>query len=498
MLAAALSVTSAALRYHTADTMSHGLAALLATGALVAALRPELRFGPSVAGLCLGLLCATRPVSGLATGILVALLLRRRMRAWPWLLVSLLPGLLLLFLQQRAVTGSPWTSLQLAYYAVSDAPVDCFRYGFGEGVGCRYEHGDYVSRYLPNGFGAAHALRTLLVRLWLFTTDVTNCAPLTLLGAYALFRHRRSPLAWLGVGVALQALLYVPFYFDGHYPGGGARFLCEVIPLAQVLVARAAWDARLGWLALPGALLGFVLYAHRGHVELAAREGGRPMFEPSVVEQAGVRRGLLFVDTDHGFNLGYDPQVKGPRRGLLVARRRADAHDRELYERFGGPPTYRYVYDAKGRNAPTVVPYEPPVVGELEAEAEWPALVQRGSTYPVHIPCASRGLALRLQPGTRLTLPVKTGRGEDGVEIGWAAKSATGARLWLGWPGHTAASEIEAHLPGPGCSTLVVPGPPPWARSPHRPAGSARLIVELVSGEGALDFSRAAAPRLAP
>lgn len=179
MLAAALSVLSAALRYHTADTMSHGLAALLACGALLAALRSDLRYGACGAGLCVGLLLATRPVSGVASAILVALTLRRRVSDWPWVAVGALPGVLLLLAQQRALTGSWLGSAQLAYYAVSDAPAGCFRYGFGAGIGCRYEHGDYVSRFLPSGFGAGHALRTLLVRLWLFTTDATNLAPLT-------------------------------------------------------------------------------------------------------------------------------------------------------------------------------------------------------------------------------------------------------------------------------------------------------------------------------
>lgn len=482
MLAAALSVMSAALRYHTADTMSHGLAALLATSALVAALRPELRFGSCLAGLCLGLLVATRPVSGAAMVVLVAWMRRRSLAAWPGFILGAAPGVLLLLLHQRALTGDWLSSTQLAYYAVSDAPAGCFRYGFGTDVGCRFEHGDYVTRYLPHGFGAAHALRTLAVRLWLFTTDATNLAPLTLLGAYAWGRHRRSPLVWLGVGIALQALLYVPFYFDGNYPGGGARFLCEVIPFAQILVARAAWDLRLGWLSLPGALLGFVLHAHSAHTQLAEREGGRPMFEPSLVARAGVTHGLLFVDTDHGFNLGHDPRVPSPHDGLYVARRRGDAHDRALYERFGAPPTYRYAYDVSGIRAPELRPYLPPNVPQLEAEAEWPALTDggRGSTYPIHAPCASGGRALRLQPGTRVVFRADSAAFESGAELGWVAKSAAGAQLKLRWQGQPNGRELTVSVAGPGCSSLRAPRVPAGGQSP--------LLVELVSGEGALDF----------
>ncbi|HEY4122145.1 MAG TPA: hypothetical protein VGM56_29965, partial [Byssovorax sp.] len=75
-VAAMLSVACAALRYHTADTMSHGLAAACFTGALGAAfastdaLAAADRRGASLyalaAGACAGWLVATRPVSGLA------------------------------------------------------------------------------------------------------------------------------------------------------------------------------------------------------------------------------------------------------------------------------------------------------------------------------------------------------------------------------------------------------------------------------------------------
>ncbi len=479
MLAAALSAVSAALRYHTADTMSHGFAALLAGGALLGALRAERRYGAWGAGLCLGLLFATRPVSGAACALLLAFTLWRSARAWPWLALGVVPGALLLLLQQRALTGSWLGSTQLAYYAVSDAPAGCFRYGFGAGIGCRFEHGDYVTRFIPDGFGAVHALRSLVVRLWLFTTDATNLAPLTLCGVYALARHRRTPLAWLGVGIALQALAYGPFYFDGNYPGGGARFLCEVIPFAQILVARAAWDLRLGWLALPCSLLGFGLFARHGHEELAAREGGRPMFEPAVVASAGVARGLLWVDTDHGFNLGHDPGVNSPHEGWLVARRRGDAHDRELYEHWGAPPTYRYVFDTTGLRPPQLLPYVPAASPRLEAEAEWPSLVQSGSTYPIHHPCASQGRALRLQPGTQLSFPVGGKRPAASLSLGWAAKTSQGAELEVRWADELGPSQY-LHPRGPGCSVFPLPG---------RLTGStAPLLVRLRSGEGALDF----------
>jgi hypothetical protein len=475
-LAAGLSVVCAALRYHTADTMSHGLSALLSCAALGFALRRDWRPAPLLVGLCLGFLVATRPVSALVSLLLCGFALRKSARAWPLAILGIFPGILLLLCQQRALTGSYFSSAQLAYYAVSDAPLGCFRFGFGAGIGCRFEHGDYVSHFLPTGYGLAPALRNFVVHLLVFATDATNAAPLTLLAGYTLARHGRSPLALLGGGILLQALAYVPFYFDGNYPGGGARFLCEAIPFCQILVARAACDLRISWLAPLAALAGFALHARHGHEELRDREGGRPMFEPAVVARAGISHGLVFVTTDHGFNLGHDPRAVSAQTSLLVARARDDAHDRRLYEELGRPPTYRYVYDFKGLKPPHLLPYVPPASRRLEAEAEWPALVQRGSAYPINSPCASRAKALRLVPGTRASFQVVAG-GSDDVEIGWVATSSARTQLAVAWPGR---HSVELSAPGPGCTSWLIPGPPP---------NSVPLLsLQLDAGDGALDF----------
>jgi hypothetical protein len=78
-LAACLSVISAALRYHTADTMSHGLAALLVTSSLacVYAAKDSRVAGvrwryAALSGGALGWLAATRPFSALAVATVVA------------------------------------------------------------------------------------------------------------------------------------------------------------------------------------------------------------------------------------------------------------------------------------------------------------------------------------------------------------------------------------------------------------------------------------------
>jgi uncharacterized membrane protein (UPF0136 family) len=483
LVAATLSALCAALRYHTADTMSHGLATLLACAALAFAFRRDLRWSALLSGLCLGLLIATRPVSAGVSLLLCGYALRKQgWRAGATLLLGTLPGACLLLLQQRALTGSFFGSVQQAYYAVSDAPLGCFRYGFGAGIGCRFEHGDFVERYLPNGYGASAALRNLLVHLSGFASDASNAAPLSLLALYPLVRHARTPLVVLGAGIGLQALAYVPFYFDGNYPGGGARFLCEAIPFCQILVARGVCDLKVPWLAPAVAVAGFGLFARHGHEQLRDREGGRPLFEPSVVERAGVAHGLVFVDTDLGFNLGHDPRAQDARSALLVARGHGDAHDRELYERLGRPDSFQYRYDFKGRWAPELVPYVPPASARWEAEAEWPAFVERGSAYPLHFPCASAGRALRLRPGTRVSLVVPDAPPE--VVLGWVGTGPRRARMRFGWA--KAAAEVPPEHLGPqqtlerGCSLVPITGP--------TPSVSSRLWVELIDGDAALDF----------
>src|SRR6185295_1072665 len=81
---ALLSVACAALRYHTADTMSHGLAALGVAAALALALRARREKSANVAlaaGIALSVVLATRPVSALPIGIVVLWLTRSRKTA---------------------------------------------------------------------------------------------------------------------------------------------------------------------------------------------------------------------------------------------------------------------------------------------------------------------------------------------------------------------------------------------------------------------------------
>jgi hypothetical protein len=529
-LAALFSTLCAALRYHTADTMSHGLAALCFTVALSFALRaldrsasaaaggdrlaPPLR-AAVVSGLAAGWLTATRPPSGLAlAATLLLLLLRRapavahgpvtpraRLRIAAATALGALPGIALLAAHQRAATGS-WASSQAVYYAVSDGPPGCFRYGFGAGVGCLGEHGDFVRHNLASGYGFLAAAGTTLRRLKLHLLDPLNAEPLTaLVLAGAALALRRPRARMLALAPLLQIAAYAPFYFDGNYPGGGARFFADVLPLEHILAAlavaavidRAPRAGALGWFAVAASLplAGFALRAGFDHALLRDLEGGVPMFDPAALERAGVRRGLVFIDTDHGFNLGYDPGSTA----VQIARHRGDALDRMAWEARGRPPAFLYHFaipaggGAPSVSAPSITPLsfgaQEPRPGErvIEGESLWPPLAQRDAwALPQHAggTCAS---------GSRvLAVHAVAASGDAVVRLGLPAPWLGGAELsprmattgGISGAVHVLVDGIEAHV------WRLAPGSPDGsltcsALAPYRISdGASRIELTLV------------------
>ena len=201
------------------------------------------------------------------------------------------------------------------------------------------------------------------------------------------------------------------------------------------------------------------------------------MFEPAVLARAGLKHGLVFVNTDHGFNLGHDPAVSSPQEGIFVARGHEDAHDLELYERLGRPPTFRYEYSTSGALAPRLLSHVPRRTSRYEAEAEWPAISLTGRAYPIHFPCASDGRGLRLVRGGPVSFPLTGAAGDGPLEIGWIATHPGDieVRLSLGGGPHLQLSAL-----GPGCGV--------WRMEGRLPPGPTLLHVRLAQGEVALDF----------
>jgi hypothetical protein len=524
--AALLSVICGALRYHTADTMAHGATALGIALALDAVLRRK----TVLAGLLVGAVVATRPVSAVPIALVGGWLLvvrsapppispddnRHALRALARFALAALPGVLVLFVAQHAVTGSWLSSSQRMYYALSDGPQGCFRWGFGR-AGCVYEHGEFVAARLPRGFGLVEALGTTLRRLRMHLLDVANLEPLALLVLVPLARARgaarRSPavLAALAV-IVLQVLAYLPFYFDGNYPGGGARLVADVLPVEHVLLALAlarlaspARYTRAAFALVALSLAGFAVHASFDHLKLADRDGGRPMFEPDLVTRANITSGLVFVDTDHGFNLGHDPEVDS-KHGVVVARLRSDDRDRLLFDQLDHPPTYLYRFDIPKAGPqgppplaqPVVVPWSPPALAadtlRFEAEAEWPPLAQTGGfAVPVFTEaCASNSRALLLTPSplsgsasATLAIPVpRSGRYSVAVRIVQGAQlphvTTRGAAIPNGTVTLGSQTWSWVDIAGASCADLA-------AREIVLTAPVAHLVLDARGGAVALD-----------
>jgi hypothetical protein len=547
MLAAVFSLACVALRYHTADTMAHGASALGITLALACAFRGK-RTGSLVhfalAGLSLGWVMATRPVSSLPVSIAVFALCATRLgspvgrvvpgnpRALLAVLAAMVPGFVLLCVAQHAQTGSWFASSQEAYYAVSDGPPGCFRYGFGKDTGCLYEHGDFVRAHLGSGsgsfYGLGAALGTTARRLKMHIGDVLNFEPLVLLVLWPLLgrmRTRAGLALWVVLG---QILVYAPFYFDGNYPGGGARFFADVLPLEHALAAmgvslllpRIAFVRRaLAALALVCA--GFAVHGAFEHEQLAHRDGGRPMFEPDTVRDAQITKGLLFFDTDHGYDLALVPGVD-PTKDVLAVRLRGDDHDRLVYERFDRPQAHAYRLTSEG---PAVQPWvEPGASADLwrfEAEADWPPFAQSaGWAEPAWFSstCASqeRALTLHAVGGEKATVTFELPVPKDGRWLVTPRVIRSGghgkATLKLAVEGRPAVPDddklvwewldSDATLPTgpPTCSeltpreaTLLLQGQPAPAPAPdaHAPtethAVTAKWVLTATGGSVSLD-----------
>jgi hypothetical protein len=449
LLAAALSALCAALRYHTADTMAHGFCALLTALALlgVASSKPT---GAAFAGLSLGWLFATRPVSALALGpvLLVVILLRpssprdRTLRVAGMALC--LVGVALFAWQQQEVTGVWGVSTQYRYYSLADDP-GCFRYGFGADIGCRGEHGAFVEKYLPNGYGPFEAAWTTLRRLALHARDAGNSELFGALVLVALWLGRKEArVRVLGLALLVHVVAYAGFYFDGNYPGGGARMFADVLPLEHLLLAwlfvhvehRSAYQcaetapkkhpsgvraffgapfalvcAPLGALgvrfvaaikliaalakprlALPLVTLGFAVRTSFDHAELAERDGGSPMYDAALVAGSAPPNALVFVSSDHGYALGHAPRGEGP----LVVREKHDALDFAAWQEAGKPPAFRYHFDFASAGAvPELVAFLPKATTRFELENQWPPLALDGVARRSFEPrCAADGVTL--------------------------------------------------------------------------------------------------------
>jgi hypothetical protein len=452
-IAAGLSIVCAALRYHTADTLPHGAAAVALATAFAAALRgcrtghtaprnAMALFGAS--GFALGALVATQPRSGLAIGAVVlglGLQCPRRAHALAWTAAAAVPGVLVLLAANHAAVGRAFVSPSAVYFALAGAA---------------------RSSAAGGGMAGAVASRSL-ERVRAHAFDVANFEPLSLLPLVVLFGKRRPPAHvgwWAALIVVGQLVAYAPIATEDVGPGAGAGVLADVLPIDHALIALALvrlFPRDLGRAAaatLGFALAGFAVHASYAHGRLAASDIGRPRFEPDVPREGGVTTGLLFFDDDTGYELAYDPATAAS-LGLEAVRMRGDDHDRLVFEALGRPASHRYFFSPSNR--PGVIPWAPGGTADLwrfESESEWPPVsATRGSAHvdTIELSCVSGGRALVLTP---------SGSSTDSVTIELPVprdRNRPERRTWIVTP------RVIARSTGAEGSLVLVPtgtGPP--------------------------------------
>jgi hypothetical protein len=400
-VAAGLSMVSVALRHFTADALPHGAVALGVACALAAALRAR-RTGDrrmaGLAGLAVGFVLATEPLSAVPIGaVALALFLGARdRRVLVWGLCALVPGVLLLLSANRAATGA-WLALPAHVYASLLATPVAPR------------HGPVVRVLL--------ALRAHLA-------DMENFEPLALLAIVPFVRGRSRAAVMGGIVVAGQLAVAA---ISAVRATGAERGLVAVLPIEHALAAIALAQlfptplatarAAVGTLGI--ALAGFAVHTSRDHVRVAESDLGHPHYEPDVAREMGVANGLLYFEDDQGFELAYDPEASAS-HGVEAARLLGDDHDRLLYDLLGHPQIHRYT--ATGTTA-SVTAWTPPNTGSdswrFEAESDWPGVSLEAARAEVSEgapACASDGKGLTVRPrvaggqgSATLSLPVPRG-----------------------------------------------------------------------------------------
>jgi hypothetical protein len=458
-LAAGLSILCAALRHQTGDALPGGLAALATAVALAAALRAS-RTG-SVrtflgAGAAVGVVLATLPWASIGPALACLVCASRaptgpgtsgakRLASVGWLGAGTLPGALLLLAANHAATGHFFCSPAARYAATVVAPA--------------------APTARETALALVGSLRTHLA-------DVANLEVLALLVAVPILRarSRATDLAVLVIAVELVvAVLGV-----GHGRGASSVVLpIEHALMAVGLLALAAQRvASAAMLLLSLSLAGFAFHTSSAHAARAARDGGRPAYEPDVVRESYVSNGLLFVDDDDAFKLASDPGVTAS-HGLQAVRMRSDDHDRLVYDLLGHPPSHRFT--SEGEKASAYV-WTPANAGSdtwrFEAESDFPPAGVVGGRVQVVggrglCPADARALSLVPDGGRPATMSIEV-PAPRGPTPGDARTWKVVPRVFLSG--------------GAGQATMVMalePGGPPLAHWSWTDFANAPACVEL-------------------
>ncbi|MBE7448463.1 MAG: hypothetical protein HS111_06130 [Kofleriaceae bacterium] len=311
--------------------MSHPTAALFAALAVLGLWRgvirrdggPRARWWAGGGGAALAYLGATRQLDAVVIAAALAPALawaiaRDREAALRKLVVAVLCALPLLagyLAYNRALTGEAFLPPQQRYMQLKERRGDCFRLGFGPGVGeCPLTQG---TNFGKDGFQPRHAVANTRKRLEAWVRWSAGWAPLALLpvigllGAAARGGAAARRRALCGAVFVATVGGYAMFFYHGV--AYGARFYYVALPFVGLLAAAACVDvgALLARLGRPGAIaagaLGLALpvvivagmQADRGAAEQHC--GRRPALANGallgVLAQPALRDALVFVDS---------------------------------------------------------------------------------------------------------------------------------------------------------------------------------------------------------
>jgi hypothetical protein len=276
---------------HAGSFMSHPTAALLTVLAVLGAWRGVVAGGSrgwaALAGVAGALLLATRPLNAV---LLAVVLVPFVIGKWRRLMLPVLVAAPLAVgygLYNRALTGSALLPPQQRYMTLKEEVGDCFRLGFGPGVGqCPITQS---TNFGKEGFQPRDAAVNTGRRMDALLRYSFAFAPLALLpglggliGALAAAAEARRRA--LAAGVFLAAVLGYGLFFY-HGVAYGARFYYESFPFLALLAGWGAVDAAG---RLPGAPR-----AALGAAWLALLATGLVAAWPAVDQHAGQRRRTL-------------------------------------------------------------------------------------------------------------------------------------------------------------------------------------------------------------
>jgi 4-amino-4-deoxy-L-arabinose transferase-like glycosyltransferase len=367
-LAATLTLSSPMVLMLSGTWMSHGLSTFLAlsfllsmidllpAGEWIAMRSPVSRsLLILVAGMSLGLLILTRPLTavGVALPGLVLCGVRfvrgigRERSACLWVgLVTLLVGSMLL-LWQWALSGDPFRNLYSLWW-----PYD--RLGFGQGIGVTNSGHNLAWAFYNTRFSLRVGIHDLFGWPWLSW----------ILLPFGLVELRKNRDGWLAFGVFPSLILVYGFYWVGSWLYG-PRYYVESVPMLAVISA-----AGFGWLiGRPGSqrilqrvrvyIFSFILLlliVFNGVFYVPTRlDGKRGLYgiRREAIQrlvQADLGRALVIVRADRWFEYARYLTLTDPFcvSDLLIAWSVSSKEDQRLIEVYGDRPVYLHQPERPG------------------------------------------------------------------------------------------------------------------------------------------------------